>query len=496
MTGSAPVAAASGVGSPRSRLNAAVRWTGLSQGIRAASQLASAVILARFLTSADFGLMAMAVVVTGFIAVFRDMGIGAEIIRRSDDELTQEHASTQFWLALSIGVVAALICLVLAPVAAVLYREPRVTPIVAVLAIPFVITAAGVIHQAQLERRLRFRAVASIDLVAACLGIAVALAMAMGGFGVWSLVGQVLTASLLTTAGFWLASGWRPSLGARRASIRASLGFGAPLTGFSAVNYLARNADYALIGRVVGEAELGFYTVAYRLMFFPQQIITSSVNRVLYPALAASTTPEARGRLYLAAMGGSVFLALPVCVMIGVTAERLVPVLLGPGWEAAIPMLQLLSIAGAVQVGTSGVATIYLAAGRTDLLFRWGILSAVVTVALFVVGVQRGALGVAASYAVAMCLLFVPCFAFAFPIIGLRVRDALATIARPLVGALIAGVAALSARHRSGRRVEHRSAHVPDSLSAARRLPRDQPARKSAQLVSALGVLRPASIAP
>ncbi len=387
--------------------------------------------------------MAMAVVVTGFIAVFRDLGLGAEIIRRSDADLTQSYASSQFWLAIALGCLAAAVCLGLAPIAALFYREPRVVPVIAVLAIPFVVTSAGVIHQAQLERHLRFRTIAAIDLLAAGIGISAALALALNDRGVWSLVGQVVAVSLVTTIALWTASGWRPSVRVSAEALRNSVGFGAPLTGFSAVNYLSRNADYALIGRVSGEAALGFYTVAYRLMFFPQQIITSSVNRVLYPAMAAATSTGSRARIYLAAMGGSVFLALPICTLVGVTADNLVPVLLGPGWEEAVPMLRVLTIAGVVQVATSGVGTIYLAAGKTDLLFRWGLLSAAVTVTLFLVGVQWGALGVATAYAVAMCVLFVPCLALAFPLLDLAVKDAVVTMARPLLIALVAGGSAL-----------------------------------------------------
>ena len=114
-------------------------------------------------------------------------------------------------------------------------------------------------------------------------------------------------------------------------------------------------------------------------------------------------------------MGGSVFLALPLCVLIGVTADRLVPVLLGPGWEAAIPLLQLLSIAGAIQVGSSGVATIYLAAGRPDLLFRWGVISAAVP-SRCSWSAFSGAHSVSQPRTPLQCACsFIPCYAMAFP---------------------------------------------------------------------------------
>ena len=141
-----------------------------------------------------------------------------------------------------------------APIAAVFYREPRVAPVVAALAVPFVITAAGVIHQAQLERRLRFRAIAGVDLIAAVIGIALAVVNGPGGCRRLEPGGSGRRGiACCRRPALWIVSGWRPSLRSGRAAMRTSLGFGAPLTGFSAVNYLARNADYALIGRVAGE---------------------------------------------------------------------------------------------------------------------------------------------------------------------------------------------------------------------------------------------------
>ena len=386
--------------------------------------------------------MTMALVVAGFVAVLRDFGIGAAIVQAAD--LTDELASTQFWMTLVFGIGAALVLIAVAPAAAAFFHDARVTDVLRAMSITFVIASAAVVHQARLERELRFRAVAQAEVTALLIGLGVAVFVAVSGGGVWSFVAQAVSSSAIMTILLWVASGWRPRFVYSRAAAWTGWKFGAPLTAFNAINYVLRNADYVVIGRSLGAVSLGYYTVAYRLMLFPLQIIVSVVNRVMFPALASMRSEPARFRsAYLRSLGGAVFLAFPIAIGIGATADRLVPVVLGPGWEPAVEVIRILSVVACLQSIGATVGPIYLATGRTGLLVGWGIVVAVVVIASFLIGVSAGIVGVAAAYAIAQVILVYPSLAIPFRLIGLRVRDVLPTIGRPLLLAALSGALAI-----------------------------------------------------
>jgi O-antigen/teichoic acid export membrane protein len=258
------------------------------------------------------------------------------------------------------------------------------------------------------------------------------------GYGVWSLVGQVLVVNLVTGIAFIAFAGFRPRARMSMDAIRLAARFGAGLTGFNVLNYFSRNADYFLIGRFLGPEALGFYTLAYRLMLFPAQNITSVASRVLFPALSMrlEDLADLRAR-YMHATWLIATTAFPIAAGLGATAPTLVPVVFGPRWESAVPILGILSIVAMIQSVGSPVGSIYMATGRTGLLLRWGLLSSAVVVTGFAVGLSWGAPGVAISYLVTSCLLIYPSLAIPFGIVELRVSDVARTIGRPLACTIV-----------------------------------------------------------
>jgi len=422
----------------------AIRWVTVAQMARQLGQLLTAVVLARLLAPSDFGLMTMALVVTGFLTVIRDLGVGAAVVQQ--DALTDAFASTQFWVALSFGLGATVLVLVAAPPAAAFYGDGRVTDVLRALSVTFVITSSAVIHQARLERDLHFRTVAIAEVAALVAGIVAAIAIAVAGGGVWSLVGQAIVAASVSAAILWVVSGWRPRRVLDRGNAVRAWQFGTPMTGYNAFNYVARNADYALIGRALGGAPLGFYTLAYRLMLVPLQLIVGVVNRVMFPAFSARQgRPDELRRLYLRSLAGAAFLALPIATGVGASADRLIPTVLGPGWDPAIEIVRVLSIVACLQTIGATVGPIYLATGRTGLLFGWGLASGAVVVVAFLLGLGGGILGVAVAYAAASVLLAYPGMAIPLRLIGLPVMAAAKVVLRSAALAIGSGAVVLAA---------------------------------------------------
>lgn len=420
-----------------------IRWAGLSQVTRQAALVVGLILLSRFVSPSDFGLMAMALVVTGLVVVVRDLGLAPAIVRAPT--LSNELSTTAFWMNATTGLLLAVCLVALAPLIAGLFNEPALTAILAVMAVPVLIGSLSTVQQARLERALRFRELAVVEIGSQVTGLAIALGVAVAGAGVWSLVAQSLVTTCTFTLSLWLVARWRPGFRIDLAIAREAWAYSRGFVVFTLLNFLARNADNAIVGAIAGSTALGYYSVAYRIMMLPLLTAAAVVNRVQFPLIAADiTTTLGAWHVFRSALVVVSVTAMPISVVISATADRLVLVLLGPEWMPVAPILRWLAIAGALQVVAAVMGPIYLAAGQTSLLARWGIVSTAVVLVAFVVGVAWGAEGVAVAYAIASGLLVYPALALAMPMLGRRPIDALRIVA-PIGGiAIVAGVAAVA----------------------------------------------------
>ncbi len=179
-----------------------------AQGLNFALRFVSIMVLARLLGPKDFGLVGMVTAFTGVLGLFRDFGLSAAAVQRAT--VTEDQASTLFWINLLFGLVLALLTLGMAPVIAAFYREPRLSAVTAVLAAGFFFNSAGVQHGAILQREMRFTALAVINIVGLIVGTAIAVVGAEAGMGYWALVAMAVVAPLATTIGSWVATRWVP----------------------------------------------------------------------------------------------------------------------------------------------------------------------------------------------------------------------------------------------------------------------------------------------
>ena len=419
-----------------------VAWMSLVQVVRQLLQLLSVSVLARHLPPVAYGLVAMAAIVTNFMETIRDVGTGYALVR--EREVSRELASTVFWLNCIIGGVATLLVVATSWPAAYFFHEKMVAPILQFLAISFFLGALSVVPTAMLNRAMDFRKVAATQTAGALAGTTVAIVMAIAGRGVWSLVAASITTASVTTVLVWILSPVRIGLVFRRDQTRHVVHFGLNLTGFHIVNYVSRNADNLLVGRFLGGAPLGYYQMGYMLMTYPINNFAAVVAQVVYPALATFRDQEERFRAaYLRACGLIALVTFPLMLGLAVTAGPFVRVLLGERWMPVAALLAVFGPLGAVQSVFTTTGLIYNTTGRTDIQFRWTMLTSVVYVLSFVLGLRWGILGVASCYAVAWTLLMVPSFMIPFRLVKLSgtefFRTLWPTTAYSLVMALVAG---------------------------------------------------------
>jgi lipopolysaccharide exporter len=373
-------------------------------GAIVALQFLTLALLARLLSPSDFGLMGMITVVIGFAQAFADMGISNAIIYRQD--ATKDQLSSLYWINILAGFVV--FCCVCASNSIIVhfYHEPRISKLLYLTSIIFLITPLGQQFQILLQKELRFNELAKIEITASTANSLIAIFSAFSGFGVFSLVyGQLAGTSAKVFMLFikgWRK--WRPSLHFSGAGLKMYVNFGLYQIGERLVNYFNSNLDYLLIGSMLGAKGLGYYTLAHNLVLRPSQLINPVITKVAFPVFSRIQNDTDRlKRGYLKILQLLSIINFPIMAGIAVLAPIMVPIIFGEQWLPSIILIQILSIVGLLRSTSNPVGSLLLAKGRADLGFKWNLILTLTQVPGLYIGARLGgAIGVAIAYAILM----------------------------------------------------------------------------------------------
>lgn len=406
----------------KERLTSAVSWSVAGQIVSQTLQVGIGIVLARALSPREFGMIGMIGVFTAFSVLLANMGFGSALVQI--DKLEDRHLNSIFWLNVMAGAVLAVSLFFAAPYIASFYGHPELKNLSRACAPTLFLQLTTVVPIALRNRSLNFKSLVVMESVAGILGGGVAISLAIGGFGAYSLIAQSLAAAVTSSTLLWRNCTFRPSLGLDRSAVRQLFGFSSRLFGFQFMNYWMRNADNLLIGKFVGADALGAYSRAYMWMLMPVAQVSQVVSRVMFPALSRvqHDLPRVK-RYYLRTISAIALLTFPAMLGLTVVTDLFVSTLLGDNWLDVIPLLQVLGVVGMMQsIGTT-TGLIYQSLGRTDLLLRWGIGSGLVTLTAFVIGLRWGALGVATAYAIRSAALVYWNYSIPGRLIDMKVRE-------------------------------------------------------------------------
>lgn len=383
-----------------------VKWSLIGTLSTQAARLITSFVLARVLGPERYGVVAVAYVYLALATVLIDQAFGLLVVQRPTLSRRELGSAT---VVNAIGVLLlAGVTLVAAPHVAAFFDEPRVGPVIRVLALDLVFRGLAAIPMALLARRLAFRSVAKIQVTATLVACVAAVAAGLGGAGYWALVVQAVVQDGLILLGALLLVG-RPVLNWSRRGIRGIVAFSGALMAAQLLDFLGLNVDNMLIGRQLGAEQLAFYGLAYRLMLLFLDVITGVASRVALPTLSrAHEDPDRMRRGFLLSVRAATIGSFAVLSTVAFSVPWGIPLLLGDAWRpSVVPLVLLLSAAG-FRVVLYMWGPLATALGRTDLVLLWTVVVVVTTVAGFVVGIQWGIEGVAASYLVTSALLLVP----------------------------------------------------------------------------------------
>jgi O-antigen/teichoic acid export membrane protein len=375
-------------------------WTGITAvGIRLL-RTAVFLLLARLLVPEAFGIVALAMVFVSILQHLTGQGFTSYIIQ--SPRLTTEHLDTAFWVNLLTGTLLAVALASSSVWLANVFDAPELIGVLLALSVLPLLSGLSSVPEGLLNRDMEFRWLSTRSLVAAGVSTAVSLTLALLGAGVWALVAQTLIEATLSCAMLWWAGRrlFRPGRRVSGPHFITMTRYGVKITGGELMQVASTKGDDFLIGAFLGTQALGLYSVAYRLLTVLQEALHGATASVSFAVLSRLQGERERLlRAFSRSAGVVATIALPAFFGTAILAPTIVPVALGDQWSKAIPVVAVLSVAGAAATAVDANQVLLGARGRPGLALTLSTLSALLNLVGFLIAVRHGILWVAVALA-------------------------------------------------------------------------------------------------
>lgn len=417
----------------------AVKWGGQT------ATWISTLVVARVLGPDAYGLVGMAVIYMGLVTMLSEFGIGSAVVTlrsMSRDQIAQVNT-----IAVGFGIIATLVSLAAAQVVGLAFGVPQVTTIILALSGTLLLGGLQTVPTSLLQREMRFKLLAMAEGGQTILVAVVTVALALWGAGFWALVIGQIVGAIVLTATLVVA---RPSPFAvpKRTELTAAITFSSHMLVARLAWYVFSNADFAVVGKMLGKAALGAYSFGWTMANVPIEKVTSMVVRVTPSVLAAAQDDHPALRRYLLRITEAIaVITFPASVGLALVAEPFVLAALGDAWRAAILPLQLLAIYSGVRSISPLVPQVLTALGNTKLPMQSNVAGAIGFPIAFVIASRWGAAGVAAAWIIVHPFFLAPMYRTAFRAIDLPVKDYVGALWPAISGAAVMAAAVLATRH-------------------------------------------------
>jgi PST family polysaccharide transporter len=366
-------------------------------------QFGGVILLARLLTPRDYGLVTMVLAIVGVGEVLRDFGLSSAAIQAR--HLSRGQRDNLFWINTMIGLVLAAIVFLMSDRIAAFYGEPLLHDLAQAIALTFLLNGLTTQYRAHLTRELRFKRLTAAEVGGQLAGLAVAVVLALAGYGYWALVVQQIVQAAVILVVMVAAARWLPGLPKRDAEVRGFLRFGGNVMASQLLAWLSNNVGQILIGNRLGAAPLGLYNRAFALVAMPLTQLNAPATSVALPVLSRLQGDPARYAAFLL-RGQAALMHFLIAVFAFACAQAgpLIVLALGARWAEAVPMFQALAIGAVFQCAGYAAYWVFMSKGLTASQLRYAVVSRTLVIACIAFGAQWGALGVAMGYAAGSAL--------------------------------------------------------------------------------------------
>ena len=370
-----------------------VKWNAIGRFSTQGVSFFISILLARILTPSDYGVVGMIGIFMAIAQTFIDSGFGSALIRKKD--CTDEDFSTAFYFNIAVGIVCYLILFLAAPLIADFFDTPILRDIVRVLSINLFLNSLSIVQTAKLTAAVDFKSQAKVSLVATIVSGCVGLVMAYSGFGVWSLVYQSVSLSLVRTILFWIITKWKPLRTFSKQSFKYLFGFGSKILSASLLHTIYVNLTTILIGKFYTSKDLGYYTRGEGLANLPSSNLTNILQGVTYPILAKIQDDDERlisvYRKYIRITSMVIFFGM---FLMAALSKPLILTLLTDKWANSIIYLQIFCFAYMFDHINQLNLNILYVKGRSDLVLRLEIIKKTISISMIVAAIPFGVLAI------------------------------------------------------------------------------------------------------
>ena len=344
-------------------------WSAADKFASQGGQFVIGVVLARLLMPEDFGLIGMLSIFIAISQSLIDSGMGSGLIQKKNR--TDIDFSTVFVFNFIVSILIYGILFFSAPLIADFYNIPQLAFITRVLTINIVVNSLAIVQRSKLIINLDFKTIAKVNVVTVFLGGAIGLFFAYKGLGVWALVIQRISRSVISVIMFWILNKWSPSILFSKQSFSELFGFGSKLLISGLIGNIFNNTYNIAIGKAYSAAELGFYTSAKGFVELSAGTVTGILHQVTYPILATLQDDRKRmAHVFRRLIKMSTFFIFPSMTLLALLADPFIRLVLTEKWLPVVPLLQWMCFAKIFYPISAINMNILNAMGRSDLFLK------------------------------------------------------------------------------------------------------------------------------
>ena len=410
------------------------KWITIATVISTLFQFLQVAVLARLLAPADFGIVSVSNLIIAFFQIFSNLGFSNSIIYKQESD--RGVLSTLYFLNLIVGAFIFVMIHLSAPYIISFYHEPKLERVLQLSSFYFLIVYFGQLYLFLLEKELQFRSVATIDIIGTVIGSGVTVALAYSGYQELSLIIGSLVIQTIKTV-LQIAFGlkfFRPAFIFNLSNVKEHLRFGLYNLGDGLLGFIQSNSDNIFIGGMLGVKLLGYYTIAYQLAIFPITKLNPIILQVAYPILAKmKDSVSDLKKSYLKILDFISYCNMPLLAGLFITADSVVPLIYGPGWEQTIELIRIFVFVGIFTCLSHPLFTLAFTKGKPNLLFYLNLATLLVKIPLvYFLGMYWQVTGIAVAFLLATLLNLIANFFVVHYLIGDFMGTFLRNIAKPI----------------------------------------------------------------
>jgi len=415
------------------------KWVTISTLISTSFQFLQVAIVARILDPSAFGVVSVSALLINFFGIFGDLGFSNSIIYKQESD--RKVLSSLYILNVLLGVFMCISVYFSAPLVIAYYKEPKLGTVVRLSSLYFLITYFGQIQGFLFQKNLKFRTSAAIDITSSVVSTTLTIFLAYQGFEELSLIyGQLTMVGIKTVLRIYFGRKlFTPLLHFRLSIIKDHLKFGIFNVGEGLIYFIQGNSDNIAIGGLLGVKALGYYTIASQLTIFPISRLNPIILQVAYPILAKmKEDASSLKKSYLKILDLITYLNFPLLAGLFITAESVVPLIYGPGWEQTIDLIKIFTFVSIFTCLSHPLFTLVYSKGRPDLLFYLNLATLVFKLPLlYLFGKTWGVTGIAYAYLTATFINMALSFFIVQYLVGNFMKEFIINIYKPILFCLL-----------------------------------------------------------